>query len=166
MKWLSVLTLCLVLILGLGGQLSAQTHLTVTGTLYEEGTPQVTAIDQDHWVGFIDYRGIRIDTTTPQVAALNNMAADGKFVMFGDKNAVHIRGYLTFMDKDGDKMVWEFWDVPGNGKADGKIVASTGKFAGIEGTTATEGFGLTDFKDGPIYFVGHCVEKLTLKAPF
>ena len=112
----------------------------------------------------MDYRGIAIDTSTPKVTALDNMSADNKEVLFSDKGVIHNHGYLTLADKDGDKMVWELWDVPG-GKNAGKIVTATGKFTGMEGTSESTVIVLTDFKDGPWYVVGHCVEKLTFKAP-
>ena len=136
MKWKVVAIVCLVLALCVGGQVFAQTQMTVKGILYQTGTPQVTVIDQDHWVAIVDYRGVKIDVSTPQVAAVDNMSADNKLVLFGEKNVIHDFGYLTFMDKDGDKMVWQIWDTPaaGPGKGAGKIVAATGKFAGMEGT--------------------------------
>jgi len=168
MKWLSVLALCFVLVFALGGQLSAQTtQMTVKGILYQTGTPQVTVIDQDHWVAIVDYRGVKIDVSSPQVLALTDMSADNKLVLFGEKNVIHDFGYLTLMDKDGDKMVWQIWDTPaaGPGKGGGKIVAATGKFEGAEGTIDTTTGDIANFKDGSIYLIGHCVEKLKFKAP-
>jgi len=166
MKW-RVPAVFVVFTLALGGVVFAQTQMTVKGTLYQTGTPQVTVIDQDHWVAIVDYRGVKIDVSTPGVAALDNMSADNKLVLFGEKNVVHDFGYLTFMDKDGDKMVWQIWDTPaaGPGKGGGKIVAATGKFAGMEGTLDTTTGDIANFKDGSIYLIGHCVEKLKFKAP-
>ena len=167
MKWRVVAVVCLALAFCVGGQVFGQTQMTVKGILYQAGTPQVTMIDQDHWVGFEDLRGVKIDVTTPQVAAVNNMSSDNKLVLLGDKSGLHYHGYMTFMDKDGDKMVWEIWDTPaaGPGKGGGKIVAATGKFAGMEGTIETQTIGLTDFKDGGKYAIGYCTEKLTFKTP-
>ncbi len=167
MKWRLFALFVVVLSLVLGGAVFAQTQMTVKGTLYQTGTPQVTVIDQDHWVAIVDYRGVKIDVSSPQVPALDNMSADNKLVLFGEKNVIHDFGYLTFMDKDGDKMVWQIWDTPaaGPGKGGGKIVAATGKFAGMEGTLDTTTGDIANFKDGSIYLIGHCVEKLKFKAP-
>ena len=131
MKWFHLSTVCLILVLAFGGQISAQTPVTVKGTLYQAGTPQITVIDQDHWVAVEDLRGVKIDTTTGS-GPLTDMTSDNKLTLFGEKNALHFHGYLTLMNKEGDKMVYEIWDVPaaGPGKGAGKIVASTGKFAG------------------------------------
>lgn len=93
MKWITISAVCLLLIFALGGQTSAQiTQMTVKGILYQMGTPQVTMIDQDHWVGFEELKGIKIDTTTPPVEALNNMASDNKLTLLGDKNGFHYHG--------------------------------------------------------------------------
>jgi hypothetical protein len=166
MKFRVLVTFVMVLTVALGGVVFAQTQMTVKGTLYQAGTPQITAIDQDHWVAVEDLRGVKIDTTTGS-GPLNNMTSDNKLILFGDKSGIHFHGYMTFMDKDGDKMVWEIWDTPaaGAGKGGGKIIASTGKFAGMEGTIDTQTIGLTDFKDGGSYAIGYCVEKLTFKTP-
>ena len=166
MKWLYRAALCLLLVLAVGGQVSAQTQVTVKGALYQAGTPQVTAIDQEHWVAVEDLRGVKIDTTTGS-GPLTDMTADNKLVLFGDKNVIHFHGYLTLMDKDGDKMVYEISDASAAspGKAAGKIVASTGRFAGMEGTIETTIVGLTPFQDGARYSIGYCVEKLTFKTP-
>ena len=119
MKWRVLAVFVLVFTLALGGVVFAQTQMTVKGILYQTGTPQVTVIDQDHWVAVVDYRGVKIDVSTPQVAALDNMSADNKLVLFGEKNVVHDFGYLTLMDKDGDKIVWQIWDTPAAGPGKG-----------------------------------------------
>ena len=94
-------------------------------------------------------------------------SSDNKLAMLGDKSGLHYHGFLTEMDKDGDKIVWEIWDTPsaGPGKGGGKVVAATGKFAGAEGTIEIQSAALTDFKDGGRYVVGYCTERLTLKTP-
>jgi hypothetical protein len=166
MKWRMTGVLCLILSVALGGVVFAQTHLTVTGIKYDAGVPELSAIDKDHWVAIADLKGIKIDTTTGK-GPLNNMASDTKLVLFGDKSGVHFHGYITLMDKEGDKMVWEIWDNPAAGpnKSAGKLVAATGKFEGMEGTMDAETEGLNGFPGGTWQNVGKCVEKLILKTP-
>jgi hypothetical protein len=106
MKYSLAIVFALVLALSLGGQVFAQTQMTVMGIKYDAGTPELSVIDQDHWVAIADLKGVKIDTTTGK-GPLNNMASDTKLVLYGDKTGVHYLGYLTFSDKDGDKIVVE-----------------------------------------------------------
>ena len=165
MKYSFVLVLGLALALSWGGQVFAQTQTTVSGIKYDAGIPQMTVIDQDHWIAIADLRGVTVYPPASKGPS-NNMASDTKIVLYGDKNGSHYQGYITLMDNDGDKIVWDIWDFPpGSQTGKGKIIAATGKFAGMEGTMDTQTTGLKGFQEGTWNLVGKCVEKLTFKNP-
>ena len=45
------------------------------------------------------------------------------------------RGYVTWTNKDGDKVVWELMDTPaGASSSPGRLIDGTGKYTGWEGT--------------------------------
>lgn len=164
MKWLSVLA-CLVLVLALGGQASAQAQIISTGTNYGASTMKMSPIDQDHWVATVEQMGIRVDDTGK--GPFHLLSTDIQMIMYGDKNGIQYHGYETHVDKDGDKVIWEIWGFPvGTEKGKGKVVGATGKFAGMEGTMD---FALANppkgFPEGTSRTVCKEVMKVTLKAP-
>ena len=133
MKWLYVSALGLMLVLALGGQVSAQTQVTSTGVNYGSITWKFMPIDKDHLVGIGEQPGVRVDDTGK--GPFNNLATHIAMIMYVDKGVAQYHGYETHMDKDGDSMVWEIWGLPaGTNKGKGKLIGATGKFEGMEGT--------------------------------
>ncbi len=133
MKWRVVTVLCLVLALGVGGQVFAQTQMVSTGVNYASITWKFMPIDKDHLVGIGEQSGVRVDDSGK--GPFNNLATHIAMIMYLDKGVARYHGYETHMDKDGDSLVWEIWDFPaGTNKGKGKLIGATGKFAGMEGT--------------------------------
>ncbi len=165
MKWLFASALCLGLVLAFGGQAAAQVQVTTNGTNYAALTTHVFPIDKDHWVATGDQMGIRVDDTGK--GPFNMMSTDIQFTFYGDQKGFRYHGFETHTDKDGDKIIWDMWDVaPGSNKGEGKIVGATGKFTGAEGTmdfvllTPPPGF-----PEGTSRTVCHEHENITLKNP-
>lgn len=113
-----------------GGQACAQEQkeMTFSGTNYWPLTPKVFPLDKDHVVAQSEIMGVRV-----------NDSGDGPF----HEAATHIVGvsytskgreyrmtsFETWVDKDGDKVVWELsQSEPMRGK--GKLIEGTGKYAG------------------------------------
>jgi hypothetical protein len=121
---------CIVLALAIAGQAPAQRQTTSTGTNYGSGAMKVAPIDKDSWVATLDQLGVRVDERGK--GPFHLLSTDLQIVMFQDRSGLHYRGYETCVDADGDKVLWEVWDAAGKGN--GKVVAGTGKFEGMEGT--------------------------------
>jgi len=164
MKYISTTALCLAMVLALGGQVSAQSQVITTGTNYGASTMTVSPIDQEHWVATVEQLGVRIDDTGK--GPFHLLSTDIKMIMYGDKAGVQYYGYETHVDKDGDKIIWEIWGLPGTNKGKGKIIGATGKFVETEGTMDFE---LANppkgFPEGTTRTVCHEIMKLTMRAP-
>jgi hypothetical protein len=132
MKWQFAAVFCLALFVGLGGQAFAQTQMTSTGTNYGSSEMKTMPIDQQHVVLIGEQVGVRVDDSGK--GPFNNLASHIAMIMYVDKGAFRYHGYETHVDKDGNSMIWEIWDLPGTNKGKGKLIGTTGKFAGMEGT--------------------------------
>jgi hypothetical protein len=165
MKWRIAAVFCLVLALAWRGQAFAQTQMTSTGTNYGSTTWKVMPVDQDHMVFIGEQVGVRVDDSGK--GPFNNTATHIAMILYMEKGVFRTHGYETHVDKDGDKIVWEIWDFPaGTNKGKGKILYTTGKFAGMQGTVD---YVLQptpkDFPEGTSRTICQEVWKLTLKNP-
>ena len=119
----------------------------------------VSPLDKEHWVATAEQEGIRVDDTGK--GPFHLLSTDIKFIFYNDKDGMQYRGYETHTDKDGDRVFWEIWGIPGTNKGKGKVIGATGKFTGMEGTM--------DFELGPGTSQDRTVcrefMKLTLKTP-
>ena len=89
----------------------------------------VSPIDKEHWVATGDQLGIRIDDTGR--GPFNMMSTDIQFTFYGDKAGMRYHGFETHSDKDGDKIIWDMWDVaPGSNKGQGKIIGELAESPG------------------------------------
>jgi len=148
------------------GRTLAQTKIVSSGVNYGtvvtlKGAP----LDQEHWVGSQELTGIRLDDTGK--GPLHNLATYINIIVFVDKGVVQTRGYETHTDKDGDKVVWEISAVddpqhPGMQNGTGRILAATGKFAGMEGTMTFVVQVMKGFPDGTFRTI--CKEHMTITA--
>ncbi|HUI72656.1 MAG TPA: hypothetical protein VL354_19195 [Spirochaetia bacterium] len=164
MKGISIGIVCIALIFALGGQVSAQGQITTTGTNYGASTMTFSPMDQDHWVAEVEQLGVRVDDTGK--GPFHLLSTDIKMIMYGEKAGVQYYGYETHVDKDGDKIIWEIWGLPNSNKGKGKIIASTGKFAGAEGTVDFELLNPPKgFPEGTTRTVCREYMKIVLKAP-
>jgi hypothetical protein len=123
-KCLAILMLNFVLAITWGGEGFAQgkKEMTFSGTHYK-----IFQLGPNQVIYYTEVFGVRV-----------NDSADGPF----HKASVHIlsvtyrgkeyngsRGYMTWTDKDGDKVIWELLDTP-----PGRLIEGTGKYAGWQGT--------------------------------
>jgi len=163
MKYSLVLVLSLVLALSLGGHVFAQTQMTFTGTNYASSTLKAMPIDQDHIVLIGEQMGVEVNDKAP----FNNLSTHFSLIVFIDKGASHVRGYGTYVDKDGDKFVIEIWDFPAGSpnKVRGKVIGATGKFAGMEGGADAVSQSPRGWPEGTSRTICQEVWKLTLKNP-
>jgi len=133
-KW-RILFPCMVSMLAPIGQALAQTQVTYTGINYGSvSTLKGAPVDQEHFVGSQELNGIRIDDSGK--GPFHNLATHIDLIFFVDKGIAKVHGFETHTDKDGDKVVWEISAVddpqhPGMQNGTGKILAATGKFAGM-----------------------------------
>jgi hypothetical protein len=156
---------CLVLVVALGGQVFAQTQMTVTGSIYMSDTPKFMPIDKDHALIMADNQ-MGIFVADSGKGPFNNLSSHTVWIDYHDTAKDHWLGLTTFTDKDGDTMIFEIRDGGAPNMGTGKIIGATGKFTGMEGTA---NWTLQDLKSWPegtrrtISF--HNVWKLTLKKP-
>ena len=159
----------MVLMLAPIGQVLAQTQVTYTGINYGSvSTLKGASLDQEHWVGSQDIMGIRVDDSGK--GPFHNVATHIASIVFVDKGVGQSRGYETHTDKDGDKVVWEISAVddpqrPGTVNGTGKILAATGKFAGMEGTMTFVVQVMKGFPEGTFRTICKENMKITVKNP-
>jgi hypothetical protein len=134
MKYSFGLVLGVVLMLSLGGQVFAQTQMTVNITNYSYDAFKPVPVDKD----FVVISGEQFGLTVAEggKGPFNNMSFHSVLIVYADKAERHFHGYVTEVDKDGDKSVWEIWDFPSGtpNRGKGKVIGGTGKFTGMEGT--------------------------------
>jgi len=126
-----IFTLCITW----GGESSAQTkkEMTFSGTHYYSSTPKVFQLEPGRIIMQLEMLGVRV-----------NDSGDGPFhgasvhivmVSYRSKEYNGTRGYETWTDKDGDKVIWELLDTPaGASKSPARLLGGTGKYIGWQGT--------------------------------
>jgi hypothetical protein len=61
-------------------------------------------------------------------------------VLYRGKDGTRLRGFETWTDKDGDKLVWEIMEKkvadspPGTSPGTAKVFSGTGKYVGMQGS--------------------------------
>ena len=130
-----ILVLSLVLAIIWGGESFAQTkkEMTFSGTHYFSSTPKVFRLGPDQLIMQTENFGVRV-----------NDSGDGPFhaasvhivlVSYRSKEYNGSRGYFTWTDKDGDKVIGELLDTPpGASSSPARIIGGTGKYMGWQGT--------------------------------
>jgi hypothetical protein len=130
---ISVVSLVLALVWGGEGFPQAKKEMTFSATHYFSSTPKVFQIEPGRIIMQSELMGVRV-----------NDSGDGPFhgasvhivlVSYRSKEYNGTRGYETWTDKDGDKVIWELLDTPaGASKSPGRLLGGTGKYTGWEGT--------------------------------
>ncbi len=131
--WIMVLSLALTIAWGGEGFAQAKKEMTFSGTHYWSSTPKVIRLDPDRIMMQTELFGVRV-----------NDSGDGPFhgasvhimtVSYREKGYSGFRGYETWTDKDGDKLIWELLDTPaGPSSSPARLMGGTGKFIGWQGT--------------------------------
>ena len=162
----TVIASCLFLGLVLGGSVFAQTQMTLAVTNYTYDAYKPMPIDKDHVVLTLEQFGVQLAENAK--SPFNNLSSHGALIVYVDKAERHFHGYYTYVDKDGDSIMFEIWDfpsgVPNHGA--GKIIGATGKFTGMEGTAENIVIAhLKSWPEGTGRSVATMVWKVTLKTP-
>jgi hypothetical protein len=131
--WILTLSLALTLIGGGKSFAQAKKEMTFSGTHYFSSTPKIFRLGPDQIIMQAENLGVRV-----------NDSGDGPFhgtsvhivlVSYRSKEYNGNRGYVTWIDKDGDKVIWELLDaLPGASSSPGRMIAATGKYVGWQGT--------------------------------
>jgi hypothetical protein len=134
-KSLLISVLSLIAVIAWGGEGIAQTkkEMTFSGTHYWSSTGKVFQIDPDRLIMDSELMGVRV-----------NDSGDGLFhgasvhivgVAYRTKGYYGFRGYETWTDKDGDKLIWELLDTPpGAASSSARLIEGTGKYVGWQGS--------------------------------
>jgi len=135
-----IAAICLTIAIGWGGSAFAQgaKELQFSGTHYYGHTPKVFKLDQDQMIIQFETLGVRV-----------NDGGEGPFheasvhivgILYRGKDGTRLRGFETWTDKDGDKLVWEIMEKkvenspPGTSPGTAKVFSGTGKYVGMQGT--------------------------------
>jgi hypothetical protein len=112
--------------------------LQFSGTHYYGHTPKVYKLDENQMIIQFETLGVRV-----------NDSGDGPFheasvqivgVLYRGKEGARLRGFETWTDKDGDKLIWEIMekktaDSPtGTSPGTAKVFSGTGKYVGMQGS--------------------------------
>lgn len=108
-----------------------------SGTLIYAGTYRTIPIDKERFVLTYENTGVRVEDS--KSGPFHQVATHNIGVMYYEKGLGVLRGYLTWVDKDGDKITWECTETdsklgPIVTKGTAKAIAGTGKFTGIQGS--------------------------------
>ena len=141
MKHFTIATIAsLILLITLAGEGFAQSskELNFSGTHYYGHTPKVYKLDEDQMIIQFETLGVRV-----------NDGGEGPFheasvqivgVLYRGKDGTRLRGFETWTDKDGDKLVWEIMEKeaadspPGTSPGTAKVFSGTGKYVGMQGS--------------------------------
>ena len=147
-----------------GGEIFAQgkKEMNFSGTHYFSGTPKIFQVGPGEVIIQMENFGVRV-----------NDSGDGPFhgasvhfvaVSYRSKGYNGYRGYLTWTDKDGDKVIAELLDTPpGAASSSGRIIGGTGKYVGWQGTVEYAVQFPKAFPEGTSR--GICREKVRLIVP-
>jgi hypothetical protein len=131
---------CLAIAIGWGGPAFAQgaKEVQFSGTHYYGHTPKVFKLDQDQMIMQFETLGVRVNDSGegPFHEASVHIAG----IMYRGKDGTRLRGFETWTDKDGDKLVWEIMEKkianpePGTSPGTAMVFAGTGKYIGMQGS--------------------------------
>ncbi len=156
-----VLSLVLAIISAVQGFAQTKKEMTFNSTSYLSGTPKVYQIDPDRLIRLPDLLGWKV-----------NDSNDGPFhgaqmhvvvVSYFSKDYIRLRGYGTWIDKDGDKVIWELLDTPlGASSSPAKLISGTGKYMGWQGTMEYTLQNLKPYPEGTVRMISKDVIKIVM----
>jgi hypothetical protein len=123
---------------------------TFSGNNTYAGTHKIFALDKERFVMVYDNMGVRSEDSGE--GPFHGMSSHNVGVGYYEKGVGRLRGYITWADKDGDKIFIEITEEAGqlgspiNGT--GKMIGGTGKFSGIEGSMEYTRRNLRPIADG------------------
>jgi len=131
---------CLVITIIWGGVVFAQgaKELQFSGTHYYGHTPKVFKLDQDQMIIQFETLGVRVNDSGE--GPFHEASVQIVGIVYRGKDGNRLRGFETWADKDGDKLVWEIMEKkvenspPGTSPGTAKVFSGTGKYVGMQGT--------------------------------
>jgi len=123
-----------------GGVVFAQgaKELQFSGTHYYGHTPKVFKLDQDQMIIQFETLGVRVNDSGE--GPFHEASVQIVGIVYRGKDGNRLRGFETWTDKDGDKLVWEIMEKkvenspPGTSPGTAKVFSGTGKYVGMQGT--------------------------------
>jgi hypothetical protein len=141
MKKIIILALTiLVIAITWSGDVFAQgkKELQFSGTHYYGHTPRVFKLDQDQMIIQFETLGVRVNDNADDPFHEASVQIVG--VLYRGKDGARLRGFETWTDKDGDKLIWDIKEKkagdspPGTSPGTAEVFAGTGKYVGMQGT--------------------------------
>ncbi len=164
MKKMVFITLTLILGITWGGEGLAQgkKEITFSGTHYFSNTPKVFPLASGQIVMQMENMGVRVNDNGD--GPFHNASVHIVAVGYRSKEYNAFRGYVTWTDKDGDKLIGELLDTPpGTTSSPGRFIGGTGKYVGWQGTVEYTLQNPRPFPEGTGR--GICREKVKLIIP-
>ena len=141
MKHFTIATIAsLILFITLAGEGFAQSskELNFSGTHYYGHTPKVYKLDEDQMIIQFETLGVRVNDSGE--GPFHEASVQIVGVLHRGKDGTRLRGFETWTDKDGDKLVWEIMErkaadsPPGTSPGTAKVFSGTGKYVGMQGS--------------------------------
>jgi len=141
MKHFTIATIAsLILFITLAGEGFAQSskELNFSGTHYYGHTPKVYKLDEDQMIIQFETLGVRVNDSGE--GPFHEASVQIVGVLYRGKDGTRLRGFETWTDKDGDKLVWEIMErkaadsPPGTSPGTAKVFSGTGKYVGMQGS--------------------------------
>ena len=160
--WILVLGLVLAITWGGEGFAQAKKEMTFSGTHYWSSTPKNFQLDPDQLIMHPELLGVRVNDSGD--GPFHGASAHIVAVAYRTKGYFGFRGYETWIDKDGDKVIWELLDTPaGASSSPARLIGGTGKYKGWQGTMEYTLQYPKSFPQGTIR--GICRENIKLVIP-
>ncbi len=162
-KCLLIPILSLVLAIVWGGEGFAQTkkEMTFNSTTYFSGTSKSFQMDPDRSIRQPDILGWKFNDNNDGPFHGTQIHVVG--VLYNSKDYRGFRGYGTWVDKDGDKVIWELLDTPpGASSSPAKLIAGTGKYTGWQGTMEYTLQYLKPYPEGTLRIISRDVIKIVI----
>ena len=110
---------------------------TMAGTNTYAGTYKEFPIDKERFIIVYENMGVRVEDSGQ--GPLHNCSTHNVGVQYFEKGVGRLKGYVTTMDKDGDKVIFEITEESSqpflkDTNGTGRIIGGTGKFTGIQGS--------------------------------
>jgi hypothetical protein len=124
---------------------------TIAGTMTYAGTYRTFPLDKDRIILVYENTGVRLEDSGQ--GPFHGCSTHNVGVQYFEKGIGRLKGYVTTMDKDGDKVLFEITEDASqpflketNGT--GKIIGGTGKFTGIQGNMEYTRHGFRPVSEG------------------
>lgn len=120
------------------------------------GTYKVYPLDKDRFVMTYENTGVRVENSGEGL--FHNLATHNVGVQFFERGVGKLKGYMTSVDKDGDKVLMEITEensqpYPKESNGIAIIIGGTGKYSNIQGKLEYTRRNLRSIMDGTMQAV-------------